>query len=102
MIGFNEIEVDNYLAPINRLSLVPMGAKYIKIFTNELVTLETSDGIILSGIIQSSKNDFDHIENYSPEIQGLHEIVITVKQKGNNRWDFPIKIKDFQSIERVE
>lgn len=79
-----------------------MSTTYIKIFTDEWVTLETSDGTKLSGIIQSSKNDFVRIENYSPEIQGLHEIVITVKQKGNDRWDFPIKIKDILSIERVE
>lgn len=79
-----------------------MEAKYIKIFTDEVVTLETSDASILSCIIQSSKNNFDQFENYSLEIQQLHEIIVTVHIKGNDRLDIPIKIKDIQSIERMD
>lgn len=87
---------------INRLSLVIMGPEYIKIFADEWISLETSDCSLLLGIIQSSKNNFDLIGNYSTEIQELHEIIFTVKQKGNDRFDFPIRIKDIQSIERVD
>ncbi|GLU45421.1 hypothetical protein [Allomuricauda sp. NBRC 101325] len=87
---------------MNALSLVIMSAEYIKIFTDELVTLETSGGFLHTGIIQSSKNNFDHFEHFSAEIQELHEIVITLKEKGKDRWDFPIKIKDIISIVRVE
>lgn len=78
-----------------------MGASYIKIFTDEWVTLETIDALRLSGIIQSSKNQFDLLENYSTEIQELNEIVVTVKINGIDRLDIPIKIKDIGSIERM-
>lgn len=87
---------------INPLSLVIMGLEYIKIFTDEWISLETSDGSLILGIIQSTKNNFEGFKDYSSEIQELSEIVITVKKKGNDRLDFPIKIKDIKSIERVD
>ncbi|MHA7830208.1 MAG: hypothetical protein ACX93O_03855 [Flagellimonas sp.] len=82
--------------------MMTMEAKYIKIFTDEVVTLETSDASILSCIIQSSKKNFAHFENCSPEIQELYEIIVTVNIKGKDRLDLPIKIKDIQSIERMD
>jgi hypothetical protein len=85
----------------DQLYLIAMGASYIKIFTDEWVTLETIDALRLSGIIQSSKNQFDLLENYSTEIQELNEIVVTVKINGIDRLDIPIKIKDIGSIERM-
>ena len=79
-----------------------MAAKYIKIFTDEMVTLETSNALLFTGIIQSSKNSFEDFENYPAEIQELFEIVITAKIKGHNRLDFRIKLKNIQFIERVD
>jgi hypothetical protein len=75
---------------------------YIKIFADEMVMLETSDGSLLLGIIQSSKNNFDHFENYPTDIQELQEMVITVRLKSNYRLDLAVKMSDIQSIERIE
>ncbi|MFC4218994.1 hypothetical protein [Flagellimonas marina] len=101
-IESNERGTDKTSAIQKTIIFGNMGAEYIKIFTDEMIVLETSDGSPLLGIIQSSKNNLDRLEAYSTEIQELYEIVITVGQKGNDRCDFPIKIKDIRSIERLD
>lgn len=77
-----------------------MEVKYIRIFADELVVLEKVDGTIINCVMQSSKNDFDLLQNLTSDIQDLHEIVITIKLEGNKRLDFPVKIKDILSLER--
>ncbi|MBO0340946.1 hypothetical protein [Flagellimonas profundi] len=79
-----------------------MWVKYVKIFIDEMVTLEKVDGESIQGIIQSAKNSIDHIEKLSSDLQDLHEIVVTVKLEGKGRLDLPIKIKDIHSIERKD
>ncbi|MBW8241475.1 hypothetical protein K1F50_01595 [Muricauda oceani] len=79
-----------------------MGVKFIKIFIDEMVTLEKLDGERIQGIIQSSKNDIQQIEGLSTDLQDLHEILFTVKLEGKERLDLPIKLKDIHSIERMD
>lgn len=79
-----------------------MEVKYIKIFADELIVLEKVDGTKINCIIQSSKNDFDRIQNLTADLQDLHEIVVTVKLEGDKRLDFPVRIKDILSIEQVK
>lgn len=79
-----------------------MGTKYIKIFADELIVLEKVDGTIINCVMQSSKNDFDRIQNLSPDLQDLYEIGVTVKLDDNKRLDFPVRIKDILSIEQVK
>lgn len=70
-------------------------------FADEFVVLEKVDGTEINCIIQSKKNDFDQIQNFTPDLQDIHEIVITVKLGCNERLDFPIRIKDILSLERI-
>lgn len=78
-----------------------MGVKYVKIFIDELVTLEKVDGESIQGIIQSTKNDIDQIEKLSTDLQDLHEIIVTIKSEDLKRKDIPIKIKDIHTLERI-
>lgn len=78
-----------------------MGVNFIKIFVDELIVLEKVDGTKINCIIQSSKNNFELIHNLTTELQDLYEIVVTVNLHENKRLDFPIRIKDIHSIERI-
>ncbi len=78
-----------------------MGEKYIRIFIDEMVTLEKLDGKSIQGVIQSSKNDIQQIERLSTDLQDLHEILFTVKLERKGRLDLPIKLGDIHSIERM-
>lgn len=68
-----------------------MNARYIEFFMDELVILERIDGSETECIIQSSKNNLDEIKRLSTDLQGLHEINVTVKLENLKRFDFPIK-----------
>jgi hypothetical protein len=78
-----------------------MNARYIEFFMDELVILERIDGSEIECIIQSSKNNLDEIKPLSADLQGLHEIIVTVKLENLKRIDFPIKISSIHSIERT-
>lgn len=78
-----------------------MTINLIKIFTDELVRLTMVDGSHNICIIQSSKNDIGALENLSSDLMGLHEIEVTVNCDGNIRLDFPIKIKDIHTLEKM-
>lgn len=70
-------------------------------FADEFIVLEMVDGTKIECIIQSSKNDFDWIENLNSDLQDLHEIVVTFKLDGNNRLDFPARIKEIKTLKRI-
>ncbi len=78
-----------------------MDAEYIEIFKDELVILERINGSKIECIIQSSKNNLDEIKSLSVDLQGLHEIIVTVKLENPKRIDFSIKISSIHSIERT-
>lgn len=78
-----------------------MDARYIEIFLDELVMVERINGPEIECIIQSSKNNLGEIKRLSPDLQGLHEIIVTVKLENLKRFDFPIKISSIVSIERI-
>jgi len=78
-----------------------MDTRYIELFMDELVIVERIDESDIECIIQSSKNNLDEIKCLSVDLQGLHEIIVTVKLENQKRFDFSIKVSSIDSIERT-
>ncbi|MFD2101313.1 hypothetical protein [Flagellimonas iocasae] len=80
-----------------------MEIKYLKIFTDKQVIIETEDGTRITGIIETAANDLDAIEKLLPIQREHEEILISVTDGTKNSTkildEAPLRLKDIFSIE---
>lgn len=83
-----------------------MEIKYLKIFMDKPVIIETEDGSKITGIIETSTNDLDAIKNLLPIQRQYEEITISVpdgiKDSTKIVSEVPLQLKNIFSIEIIE